>query len=122
MTTLSIQTWIELDVIECYLCGVQFGMTKEMNGYRLKDHNSFYCPNGHRQNYVGETQEQKLTKQLEEEKRKLANAQFEMMMNEKKVKRLEKRIKNGICPCCHRQFIQLTRHMKTKHPEYGDSK
>lgn len=33
--------------------------------------------------------------------------------------RLKKRIKNGVCPCCHRTVSQLARHMKTKHPEFA---
>lgn len=33
--------------------------------------------------------------------------------------RLRKRIKNGVCPCCHRTVSQLARHMKTKHPDFA---
>jgi hypothetical protein len=32
--------------------------------------------------------------------------------------RLRRRVANGVCPCCHRTFHQLARHMRTKHPEY----
>lgn len=35
--------------------------------------------------------------------------------------RLQKRIKNGVCPCCHRTVSQLARHMKSKHPDFATS-
>lgn len=30
-----------------------------------------------------------------------------------------KRVGNGVCPCCNRSFINLKRHMKTKHPNHA---
>lgn len=34
--------------------------------------------------------------------------------------RVRDRVKNGVCPCCNRTFENLARHMKTKHPDYGE--
>lgn len=34
--------------------------------------------------------------------------------------RTKNRIKNGVCPCCKRSFVDLAAHMKTKHPAYGE--
>jgi hypothetical protein len=31
---------------------------------------------------------------------------------------LRERVKNGVCPCCRRNFENLQRHMKTQHPGY----
>jgi hypothetical protein len=46
--------------------------------------------------------------------------QREALRKEQKSKeRLKKRIKNGVCPCCHRTVSQLARHMKTKHPDFA---
>lgn len=118
MTTVNVIHDVDLDVIQCYLCGVIFGMNSDMNKKRIQDHREWYCPNGHPQVYTGKTEAQKLKEQLAEEQRKLANAQFELMMKEKEAKKLRKRVSNGICPCCHRSFIQMSRHMKTKHPDY----
>jgi hypothetical protein len=36
----------------------------------------------------------------------------------KSVRALKKRIANGVCPCCTRSFVNLQRHMTTKHPDY----
>lgn len=33
--------------------------------------------------------------------------------------RLKLRSKNGCCPCCKRNFQNLQRHMRTKHPEFA---
>lgn len=32
-----------------------------------------------------------------------------------------KRIANGVCPCCHRTFQNLARHMAGQHPAYEES-
>lgn len=34
--------------------------------------------------------------------------------------RTKNRVKNGVCPCCNRSFDNLARHMKSKHPNYGE--
>lgn len=111
-------TRVNLYVSECCACGTVFGVDNRLDDMRRDDGKNIYCPNGHGQSYR-ETEASRLKKQLEEEQAKLANAQFELMTLEKKLKRTENRIKNGVCPCCYRQFVQLTRHMKTKHPDFG---
>ncbi len=109
----------EVFVVEhCYKCGIAWAVTQDFQNRRLKDHDLFYCPSGHGQYYCGKSEEEKLRDQLKASQAKLATAQFELQVNEKQIKRLNKRIANGVCPCCHRQFIQMTRHMRTKHPEY----
>lgn len=37
------------------------------------------------------------------------------------VVRHKKRAAPGLCPCCNRSFVGLSRHMKTKHPQYVES-
>jgi DNA repair exonuclease SbcCD ATPase subunit len=46
---------------------------------------------------------------------------IERRKTQTRMRNLKARIKNGICPCCKRSFVQLARHMATKHPEYGDA-
>lgn len=48
----------------------------------------------------------------------LAATKTEAIKEAQKHQRLQKRIKAGVCPCCHRTFRQLIRHMECKHPEY----
>jgi DNA repair exonuclease SbcCD ATPase subunit len=33
-----------------------------------------------------------------------------------------KRAAAALCPCCNRSFVQLRRHMETKHPGYDPAK
>jgi hypothetical protein len=34
------------------------------------------------------------------------------------VTKLKQRVANGVCPCCHRSFVNLHRHMAGQHPDY----
>lgn len=38
-----------------------------------------------------------------------------------RLRKVKDRVKNGVCPCCNRTFVNLQRHMHTKHPSYDDS-
>lgn len=125
MSQVTVQHRVELRTTECYLCGVIFGMPAELYGYRLNDRKTFYCPNGHGQIFGGKTEAEKLQEQLDEERRRRSQTEMELVVAqqrarsvEKEKKRVEKRVKNGACPCCNRQFVQLARHMKSKHPDY----
>jgi len=73
--------WLSSEfVIEtCANCGLVFAMLKSHRDKRLKDHKSFFCPNGHGQHYIGKSEEEKLKDELaicrvrhdsEQEKRK----------------------------------------------------
>ena len=112
--TITIKTY----GVKCCSCGIMFWVADDFDDRLRESKKTFYCPNGHPQSYTT-SEADKLRKQLEEEKRKASQVQFELIAAERKVKRLEKRAKNGICPCCHRQFVQMTRHMKSQHPEYA---
>lgn len=122
----TIEIEVSFYIETCCNCGVAFGMPVEMQKRLKREGGNFYCPNGHPQHYT-ETDESKLRKALADEKRRHSQTQMELLVVEKKVesvqkakKRLEKRIKNGVCPCCNRQVVQLTRHMHTQHPEYQE--
>lgn len=118
-STITLSHTVKLYTMECCSCGIIFGVPDDYDNRRRQDKRLFYCPSGHPQSYT-KSDADKLREQLAEEQRKLSSAQFELMAAEKKVKRLEKRAKNGVCPCCHRQFVQLTRHMQSKHPDFAE--
>jgi hypothetical protein len=119
------------EALACYKCGIAFAVDAEVNRVWRTTGNSFYCPNGHGQHYT-ETDIQKLKKQLEREKRNTEwaqnNAKAERAARERTEKRLaarkgantklRNRIKNGVCPCCTRSFINLREHIATKHPDF----
>lgn len=115
-------------VEECCSCGVPFAMTEYLKKERLKDKTSFYCPNGHSQSYVGKSDE-RLRKEAEEARKQAeqlaAEAQLraqaerdQRLAAERELKRHRSRAKGGACPVCKRTFVQVTRHMKTQHPDF----
>lgn len=127
MSTVTLE--VDFVVRQCSECGITYCLPSNFSRARCDDHNSWYCPNGHSQYVPAKSDAEKLRERLAEEQKKLANAQFELIAEkqraetaEKSKKKLQQRIKNGACPCCHRQFTQLTRHMKTKHPEFVKAK
>jgi hypothetical protein len=100
---------------------------------RKSDRICFYCAYGHEQVFrAGETEADKLRRErdllkqqmarVEEEKMdlvaKAALATSEAKAAKRETARLKKRAAAGVCPCCHRTFGELARHMQTKHPEF----
>jgi hypothetical protein len=128
MADVALSIYTTFKTTTCITCGVVIAMVEEFYNHRVNDQNTYYCPSGHRQNFVAETEEQKLRKQLEAQKRRtdmaLAEVKQEQALRtkaEKKLKRTEKRTKSGVCPVpeCHRHFTNVERHVATKHPGYA---
>lgn len=120
---------ITMVVEECYKCGVPFAISNEFKNDHLKTHDNFYCPNGHGQRY-GENESERQIRQLKKEV-EYANEDKKYWRNEAETKarslsatkgaltKTKKRIANGVCPCCHRSFLNVIMHMETEHPDYG---
>ncbi len=125
-------------IVRCYLCSVAFCMHDDMYNQRRADHRAFWCPNGHDQQFSGESPERKRIAQLErdilretaaresaERSRKWAESRAKganIAAGKAKAaqRRLQQRVAAGVCPCCHRTFKQLASHINAKHPEYGN--
>lgn len=108
---------IEFTELQCGSCGCWFAMDSHLYKKKSDEKAGFHCPNGCRRVFVGETEEDKLKRQLEHEKKRREWAECEVKAKERKLKRLVNRAKNGVCPCCNRSFVDLARHMKSKHPD-----
>lgn len=117
---------VSLVMETCCKCGMSFGLPQAVQKRRLEDKGDFYCPSGHCQHYTGETAEARLERAQKEiamlkdsrEAERRERFRQERLKHEahERRKKLEKRIKNGVCPCCNRTFSNLQRHMATKHP------
>lgn len=123
----TITAAIELVTETCCACGVLFAMAKDYRQKRLDDHDQFYCPNGHSQSYVGETQRERadrLEREAEAERRasrwwREQTEQTERRLSATRgvVTKLRKRAHAGVCPFgCRRHFTNLERHVASKHP------
>lgn len=115
----------------CGQCGINFAvdeivMHNRRQG-RTESNRTFYCPNGHprcfgessvdiarRRAEKAEQQLARLAEELEAERKLLA-------LSQKQVKRFKKRASGGVCFCCNRTFANVTRHIKTKHPDFNDA-
>lgn len=130
---LQFQKTVTMIVEICCNCGIAFGLPSDLREHLMNDPNKwFYCPNGHRQHYC-KSQEQRLREEVEaklketqrildEKKRQLEDSDHVKAIMQKQLNRATnklKRVYNGTCPCCKRHFKNLSRHMKTKHPEHA---
>lgn len=101
---------VVLNVVTCCQCGTPFGIESRMHQFLKEYKGEFYCPNGHKQWYgVGE---------VEELKKELTRAVHERSQAKAALTRLSNRIAFGVCPCCHRHFTNLQRHMASQHPDF----
>jgi len=120
----TLTEFVDMVMEECCACGTPFMIPKRMKTALLNSKQTFYCPNGHGQSYVGKTEAEKLKEKLaaiEAEKEKREQELQDMWLDElsqrQKLEKQIKRVHKGVCPCCNRTFVNLQRHMATKHPE-----
>jgi hypothetical protein len=125
---------VTLTVHFCSKCDVLYGLTEEFVQARRKNHETFYCPNGHEWHYSGENTEERLKRELREERerkerecsranRNHARAERErasLVATKGHVTRLKRKIAAGECPCCGESFPDLAAHMDSTHPDYAD--
>lgn len=120
-TIVVLSTQVALEVKECPVCGVTYGIPEMLANRRHRDGGNWFCPNGHSLSYT-ETEVDKLRKQLN-----IANSDASFFRQQrdgaldqlsdktKKLRNIKRRIYAGVCPECKRHFVNLERHMKTKH-------
>ena len=51
-------------VLSCCNCGITFAIPNDFDNGRRKDHNNFYCPNGHPLSYNKKSEEDILSEKL----------------------------------------------------------
>lgn len=118
--------------ITCCNCMVPFAVSDYVYRELKRTHNTFYCPVGHAQHFTGESEVEKLKRELQSVKsdatwykRRAENAQAEYDGEKRshaatkgKLTRIKNRAAHGVCPCCNRYFANMDRHMTSKHPDY----
>ena len=133
MPTFLVEAQSAIWTTRCFLCQIEFGMTREYYQKRQEDRLDFWCPNGHAQHFIGKTPTAKRIEELEADvacqkaevdrqrrQREWAETQargaaIARGKAQAAKRRLEHRIACGVCPQCHRTFKQLAAHMKAKH-------
>lgn len=119
--------------LKCYHCKVEFGLHDETERQLRMSSANFHCPYGHVQHFPkGETEADKLRR--ERDRLKQNEAWYEQRNRELRaeaeserrraaaargqVTKLKNRAAAGLCPCCNRSFVNLQRHMATKHAAF----
>jgi hypothetical protein len=84
------------------------------------------CPNGHQRGWVKgeeEIEREKIRRERDQLKQdaarlaeEIASANARAETAERKVQQAKRRAVAGVCPCCTRTFVNVQRHMKSKHP------
>lgn len=124
-------------VEECCECHMPFAVTRDfydaaqIAGPKV----SFHCPAGHAQHYsksklqtaLDAVEAERKWRIRAEESAAYARNERDHHWTERKklttrVRNLKHRVKNGVCPCCHRTFKQLANHMEKMHPKFATDK
>lgn len=122
MTTLTYTG--ALIVTTCW-CGIAQAIPDDLYRWAQQNHNrEVWCPLGHKWVVAGETEAQKLQRQLNWERDRLASTRADLDQTQRSlsatrgvVTKLRKRATAGLCPFgCRRHFVQLERHVERMHP------
>lgn len=127
---------VEFKTITCGSCAMVFAVPTSFHTQCLDDGRSFRCPNvscqWDSQSYT-ETATGNLKKELAKQKRRTEWAEKSRDRAQERAEhhqhrangykgqmvKQKKRAAKGVCPCCNRSFVNVARHMASKHPEYG---
>lgn len=120
---LEISTTVKLVTEECCACGIVFAMPQQANERLRTKGGTFYCPNGHSQVYT-EPDIEVLKRKLRASENRASNLEYQLngalddlATKKKELRSVKKRVNAGTCIHCRRHFVNLERHMKTKHAE-----
>jgi hypothetical protein len=133
MAEAELQLSVNYNNIDCCDCGMTFAVPVAWEKEKRQNHKGFFCPNGHSLVFNGSSALEKQVKEKEAEierlksrldwkERSLLAANRSNIALRGQSTKLKNRIKNGVCPCCHRTFGHLQRHMQTKHPDWVSKK
>lgn len=119
-----------LVTVTCW-CGIRHAVPSELRNYQLRAFNDgksvtgIYCPLGHAHIPSGKTEAERLRKELADEREwrgRMAAQRDQAEASARAYKgaatKARKRSAAAVCPCCSRSFVQLRRHMASKHPDY----
>lgn len=130
MSALTLTTTFATET--CCNCYIAFAVPIEYQRKLRRNHNWFYCPNGHKQYYSAESdldEQKRLRRKAEQRQNReisrhdqtrtlLRETERSRNAHKGAATRIKNRVAAGVCPCCNRTFKQLAAHMKNKHPNY----
>lgn len=122
MTTLTFTG--NLVVTTCW-CGIAHAVPQDLYEWANLNHTrTVYCPLGHGWVFTGETEADKLKRQLKfqrdqaaAERARADGAEASLRTTKGHVTRLRKRVLDGECPLCGQHLRDLARHVARMHPD-----
>lgn len=126
MTTMTYTE--ELEVVTCW-CGMAHAIPRALYRHMVhkRDNNQHqpdvYCPMGHTWIVSGESKLDRTLRIVREQERTIANLD-ETVRSERaahattkgQLTKARKRADRGVCQHCNRSFVNVARHVATKHP------
>lgn len=118
----------KLRITTCW-CGMTYAIPVELYEHQLhkRDNNlrqsNVYCPLGHTWIISGESALDKVQRQAERLERRLANRDEDLRSERAshaatkgQLTKAKKRAERGVCLHCNRSFVDVARHVASKHP------
>jgi hypothetical protein len=113
-------------VVQCGSCAVWHTVPEIVYDCHKREGGYHSCPNGHQRGWDKGTdaiERENTRRERDRLKQEAARLQDEIAAErkradeaEKKVLQAKRRANAGVCQCCNRTFLNVQRHMKTKHP------
>lgn len=114
-----------LAIIECAGCHMDFGITPAFVRRRRADHKTFWCPAGCSNHYPGESALERAQRERDAARAKATAVEDQLQAARDDAEQVRRtlvreraRFAAGVCPCCDRSFVEVRRHIETKHPDY----
>jgi hypothetical protein len=112
-------------VNQCGTCAVWHTVPEIIYDTYVREGGFWSCPNGHKRGFRKGTEEverDKIRRERDQLKQDAARLNEELATErkraedaERKTVQMRRRAAAGVCPCCNRTFLNVQRHMKTKH-------
>ena len=117
----TINRRVKVQIVEVGCCNSYVALTENQYEDLRRSHDGFYCHNGQLRSLPGEIYLEKLERLNSNLRMKVGElkSQHDDMRTiiSHKDKRYKRLAVKGVCPDCRRNFVNVARHMKTKHPE-----
>jgi len=111
---------------QCGTCAVWHTVPEIVYDAFSREGGYWSCPNGHQRGFAKGSDEigrENTRRERDRLKQDAARLNDELTAERKRAEEAERKIVQvrrraaaGVCPCCNRTFLNMQRHMKSKHP------
>lgn len=115
-----------MEIHHCPTCQMPYAATDDYFRRKSERGESWYCPEGHSAVFTKShaAKMQELEQELDRQRARTRHAQDQYEGAQASARaykghatRVKNRIKNGVCPFCHRSFANVRTHMASQHED-----